>query len=43
MAPGALAVMAFEAHATGRYPITIHSHDGAQDHATLLYVEILPR
>ena len=40
----AAAVMAFEAHATGRFPITSHgfgdSHDG---HQTLLYLEVHPR
>lgn len=33
--------MPFEAHATGRFPVTSHAIDGV--HRTLLYVEIHPR
>ena len=38
------AVMAFEAHATGRYPITSHGFGGEHNgHQTLLYLEVHPR
>ena len=38
------AVMAFEAYATGRYPITSHGFGGHDHgHQTLLYLEVHPR
>lgn len=38
------AVMAFEAHATGRFPITSHGFgDDDHGHQTLLYLEVHPR
>lgn len=42
VAPGATATMAFEAFATGRFPITLHG-SGGHGHGTLLYLEVLPR
>lgn len=42
--PEAPTVMAFEAHATGRYPITSHGFGEHQHgHETLLYIEVYPR
>jgi FtsP/CotA-like multicopper oxidase with cupredoxin domain len=44
VAPGAPATMAFEAFATGRFPITLHGSDGrGHAHGTPLYLEVLPR
>ncbi len=44
--PGAVAEMRFEAHATGRYPVTSHGFGeksgGHGHHGTLLYIEIYP-
>ncbi len=42
--PGASAVMRFKAHATGRYPVTIHghSHGSGRSEKTLLYLEVHP-
>ncbi len=42
--PGASAVMRFKAHATGRYPVTIHGHSHGSGHSekTLLYLEVHP-
>lgn len=38
------AIMAFEAHATGRFPITSHGFGGDDHgHLTLLYLEVHPR
>jgi FtsP/CotA-like multicopper oxidase with cupredoxin domain len=39
--PGVAAVMAFEAHATGRFPLELHAPSGR--HVTLLHVEVHPR
>ena len=42
--PEAPTVMAFKAHATGRYPITSHGFGEHQHgHETLLYIEVYPR
>ena len=42
--PEAPAIMAFKAHATGRYPITSHGFGEHQHgHETLLYIEVYPR
>lgn len=47
--PGALATMTFKAHATGRYPVTVHgfgdshSHGGSHSEQTLYYVEVHPK
>ncbi len=47
VAPGAVAEIAFEAHATGRFPIEVHGKDGAHGsghhHGPLVIVEIYPR
>lgn len=44
--PGAVAEMRFEAHATGRYPVTSHGFGeksgGHGHHGTLLHIEIYP-
>jgi hypothetical protein len=40
-APGNPQRMTFTAHATGRFPIEIHS--GAERHRTLIHVEVHPR
>ena len=40
-APGSPQRMAFTAHATGRFPIEIHS--GVERHRTLIHVEVHPR
>jgi hypothetical protein len=42
--PGAPRVMGFTAHATGRYPVTMHghSHGGGHSEKTLLYLEVHP-
>lgn len=39
-APGRPAEMAFEAHATGRFPIELH--DGGSHHRPLIYLEVYP-
>jgi FtsP/CotA-like multicopper oxidase with cupredoxin domain len=46
--PEAPAELAFKAHATGRFPVTVHgfgdhAHKGGYGESTLLYVEVLPR
>jgi hypothetical protein len=46
--PGALSELTFKAHATGRFPITMHDSgghgpQGAHGETTLLYIEVLPR
>lgn len=45
--PGAVAEMAFEARATGRFPVEEHSADAkgghAHGHAPLVRIEVLPR
>ena len=47
--PGAPAVMRFKAHATGRYPVTVHgfgnkhSHGGGHSEKTMLYLEVYPK
>ncbi len=47
--PGAPAVMRFKAHATGRYPVTVHgfgnkhSHRGGHSEKTILYLEVYPK
>lgn len=41
--PGEPTVLSFEAHATGRFPVTSHGFgDEAHGHETLLYVEVHP-
>lgn len=42
--PGAPAVMRFKAHATGRYPVTVHGHakGGGHTEKTMLYLEVHP-
>ena len=41
---GETAVMAFEADATGRFPVELHcGHDHGGGHCALLYVEVHPR
>lgn len=46
--PDAPAVMRFKAHATGRYPVTVHgfggthSHGGGHSEKTMLYLEVYP-
>lgn len=42
--PGAPAVMRFKAHATGRYPVTVHghAHGGGHTEKTMLYLEVHP-
>ena len=41
---GEPAVMAFEAAATGRFPVELHGgHDHGGGHGALLYVEVHPR
>lgn len=46
--PGIPAELTFKAHATGRFPITVHDlgghgQKGAHGETTLLYIEVLPR
>lgn len=42
--PGEPAVMAFEAYAAGRFPITSHGWgDGGHGHDALTYLEVYPR
>ena len=41
--PDRPAVLAFDAEATGRFPVTVHVHGGAHGDAPLLYVEVYPR
>ena len=51
LVPGATATMAFDAHATGRFPVTAHGFGAhgeedaghGHDEAVLLYVEVHPR
>ena len=44
VAPGKLAVTAFEARLTGRFPVEIHAEGGSRHrHRALLHVEIHPR
>lgn len=41
--PGEVAVESFEAHATGRFPITTHGFgEDNHGHETLLYLEVYP-
>ncbi|NKB58729.1 MAG: hypothetical protein GKS00_20565 [Alphaproteobacteria bacterium] len=44
--PGAPATMRFKAHATGRFPVTVHGfgnhHGGGHAEKTLLYLEVHP-
>ena len=39
--PGAVTTMSFEAFATGRFPVSVHSHDHGE--STLMYIEVYPR
>ncbi len=41
--PDVPAVMSFEAHATGRFPVNLHGGHDHCDSGTLLYLEVLPR
>ncbi len=45
VSPEAPAIVTFEAHATGRFPITSHGFGGEQGHGheALLYIEVYPR
>jgi len=45
VSPEAPAIVTFEAHATGRFPVTSHGFGGEHGHGheALLYVEIYPR
>jgi len=45
VSPDAPAVVTFEAHATGRFPITSHGFAGEHGHGheALLYIEVYPR
>ena len=45
VSPEAPAVVSFEAHATGRFPVTSHGFGGEQGHGheALLYIEVYPR
>jgi hypothetical protein len=43
VAPGRIAVMAFPARLTGRFPVEIHGAGGRHRHRALLHVEIHPR
>lgn len=41
---GVVATLAFEAYASGRFPLTLHSETPRKKHgAALLYLEVLPR
>jgi len=43
LSPGAVTEMDFEAHATGRFPITAHGHHSdAHDEPVLVHVEVYP-
>jgi FtsP/CotA-like multicopper oxidase with cupredoxin domain len=43
MSPGGVAVMAFDAHATGRFPVVGHDdHGHDHGHGALFYVEVHP-
>ena len=43
LSPDAVTEMAFEAHATGRFPITAHGHHGdGHDEPVLTHVEVYP-
>lgn len=39
--PGAVTELTFEAFATGRFPVSVHSHDHGE--STLMYIEVYPR
>ena len=47
--PGTPVVMRFKAHATGRYPVTVHGFGGKHSHGdghyekTMLYLEVYPK
>ncbi len=45
--PGEVTEFAFEAHATGRFPVNVHregeSHAAAHDEAPVVFVEVYPR
>lgn len=42
--PGAVTELAFEAYATGRFPINVHgSGEHAHDESALVYLEVYPR
>ena len=45
VSPKAPAIVTFEAHATGRFPITSHGFGGQKGHGheALLYIEVYPR
>jgi hypothetical protein len=45
VSPEAPAIVTFEAHATGRFPITSHGFGGEQGHGheALLYIEVYPK
>ena len=45
VSPGTPAVVTFEAHATGRFPVTSHGFGGHKGHGheALLYIEVYPR
>jgi hypothetical protein len=45
VSPEAPAIVTFEAHATGRFPVTSHGFSGEQGHGheALLYIEVYPR
>ena len=43
VSPDAATVMSFEAYATGRFPVNLHSGHDHGDGSTLLYLEVLPR
>ena len=45
VSPEGPAIVTFEAHATGRFPITSHGFGGEQGHGheALLYIEVYPR
>lgn len=40
--PGSPATMRFKAHASGRYPVTVHSHGGGHGEKAVLYLEVYP-
>ena len=41
VAPGEVAIMSFEAFATGRFPVSVHGVDHGE--STLIYIEVYPR
>ncbi len=43
--PGSVATMAFDLRATGRFPVTVHthSHSSGNKEQTLVYVEVYPK